>query len=132
MPMMTGAQYKESLKDGRLTYIDGDQVTDPANHPLLKTAVDVAARVYDSFYSAEPDAANPAYIIPRSIDDYRDSRGEEGSMQDEFLVHTRAGEECPRCGERINRIVVGGRSTYFCPGCQVRLRRRRRPRKRRR
>src|SRR6185436_21054201 len=59
-----------------------------------------------------------------SIDDYRDSRGEEGSMQDEFLVHTRAGEECPRCGERINRIVVGGRSTYFCPACQVRLRRR--------
>ena len=65
-----------------------------------------------------------------SIDDYRDSRGQEGSMQDEFLVHTRAGEECPRCGERINRIVVGGRSTYFCPGCQVRLRRRRRPRRR--
>ena len=61
-----------------------------------------------------------------SIDDYRDSRGEQGSMQDEFLVHTRAGEECPRCGERINRIVVGGRSTYFCPACQVRLRRRRR------
>ena len=65
-----------------------------------------------------------------SIDDYRDSRGEEGSMQDEFLVHTRAGEECPRCGERINRIVVGGRSTYFCPACQVRLRRRRRPKRR--
>ena len=67
-----------------------------------------------------------------SIDDYRDSRGEEGSMQDEFLVHTRAGEECPRCGERINRIVVAGRSTYFCPGCQVRLRRRRRSRPKRR
>jgi len=67
-----------------------------------------------------------------SIDDYRDSRGEEGSMQDEFLVHTRAGEECARCGGRINRIVVGGRSTYFCPGCQVRLRRRRRARRRRR
>ncbi len=65
-----------------------------------------------------------------SIDDYRDSRGEQGSMQDEFLVHTRAGEECPRCGERINRIVVGGRSTYFCPACQVRLRRRRRPKAR--
>ena len=64
-----------------------------------------------------------------SIDDYRDSRGEQGSMQDEFLVHTRAGEECPRCGGRINRIVVSGRSTYFCPDCQVRLRRRR-PRKR--
>jgi formamidopyrimidine-DNA glycosylase len=60
-----------------------------------------------------------------SIDDYRDARGGEGSMQDEFLVHTREGEPCPRCGEAIRRIVVGGRSTYFCPGCQVRLRRRR-------
>ena len=65
-----------------------------------------------------------------SIDDYRDSRGEQGSMQDEFLVHTRVGQECPRCGGRINRIVVSGRSTYFCPDCQVRLRRRRRPVKR--
>ena len=34
-----------------------------------------------------------------SIDDYRDARGERGSMQDEFLVHTREGEECPRCGD---------------------------------
>jgi formamidopyrimidine-DNA glycosylase len=61
-----------------------------------------------------------------SIDDYRDARGEMGSMQDEFLVHTREGQECLRCGTEIKRIVVGGRSTYFCPGCQVRLRRRRR------
>jgi formamidopyrimidine-DNA glycosylase len=64
-----------------------------------------------------------------SIDDYRDSRGEKGGMQDEFLVHTREGEDCPRCGGTIARIVVGGRSTYFCPGCQVRLRRK--PKRRR-
>jgi formamidopyrimidine-DNA glycosylase len=64
-----------------------------------------------------------------SIDDYRDGRGEKGTMQDEFLVHTREGEECPRCGGSIVRIVVSGRSTYYCPDCQVRLRRR--PRRRR-
>jgi formamidopyrimidine-DNA glycosylase len=64
-----------------------------------------------------------------SIDDYRDARGERGTAQDEFLVHTREGEPCRRCGERIRRIVVSGRSTYFCPGCQRRLRRR--PRRRR-
>lgn len=64
-----------------------------------------------------------------SIDDYRDARGERGSMQDEFLVHTREGEDCPRCGRTIERIVVGGRSTYFCPDCQVRLRKR--PKRRR-
>jgi formamidopyrimidine-DNA glycosylase len=64
-----------------------------------------------------------------SIDDYRDARGEKGSMQDEFLVHTREGEDCHRCGGTIVRIVVGGRSTYFCPACQARLRKR--PKRRR-
>jgi len=64
-----------------------------------------------------------------SIDDYRDSRGERGSMQDEFLVHTREGEACRRDdGGVIQRIVVAGRSTYYCPVCQERLRRR--PRRR--
>ena len=56
-----------------------------------------------------------------SIDDYRDGRGEKGGMQDEFLVHTREGEPCPNCGGPISRIVVSGRSTYYCPTCQVRL-----------
>jgi len=65
-----------------------------------------------------------------TIDDYRDARGEKGTMQDEFLVHTREGEPCPSCGGEIDRIVVAGRSTYFCPACQVKLRRR--PRRRRR
>ena len=67
-----------------------------------------------------------------SIDDYRDARGEQGSMQEEFLVHTREGKPCPRCGAEIRRIVIGGRSTYFCPSCQRRLRRRPRRRARRR
>ena len=63
-----------------------------------------------------------------SIDDYLDARGERGLMQDEFLVHTREGERCPRDDGEIQRIVVAGRSTYFCRGCQERLRRRpRRP-----
>jgi formamidopyrimidine-DNA glycosylase len=63
-----------------------------------------------------------------SIDDYRDARGERGEVQEEFLVHTREGLPCVSCGEPVQRIVVAGRSTYFCPSCQVRLRRRRRRR----
>ncbi len=65
-----------------------------------------------------------------SIDDYRDGRGEKGTMQEKFLVHTREGQPCESCGGEIVRIVVGGRSTYFCPACQVRLRRKPRRRKR--
>jgi formamidopyrimidine-DNA glycosylase len=61
-----------------------------------------------------------------SIDDYRDARGEQGTAHDEFLVHLREGEPCPRCGAAVRRTRVAGRSTYFCPRCQRRLRRRRR------
>ena len=65
-----------------------------------------------------------------SIDDYRDAKGQQGGMQNEFLVHRREGEACVTCGGEIQRIVVGGRSTYFCPNCQKRLRRRRKPARR--
>ena len=53
-----------------------------------------------------------------SIDDFRHVDGARGSFQDRFLVHTRAGEPCPRCGRPIRKIVVGGRGTYVCEHCQ--------------
>jgi formamidopyrimidine-DNA glycosylase len=47
---------------------------------------------------------------------------EEGG-ENIFLVYDRAGEPCSNCGTSIERIVQGGRSTYFCPHCQpLRLR----------
>jgi formamidopyrimidine-DNA glycosylase len=53
-----------------------------------------------------------------SIDDFRHLDGARGSFQDQFLVHTRAGSPCPRCGRTIRKIVVGGRGTHVCEGCQ--------------
>jgi formamidopyrimidine-DNA glycosylase len=60
-----------------------------------------------------------------SIDDFRHVDGARGSFQDRFLVHTRAGEPCPRCGHPIRKLVVGGRGTYVCERCQPRPRLRR-------
>jgi formamidopyrimidine-DNA glycosylase len=60
-----------------------------------------------------------------SIDDYRHVDGAEGSFQDRFLVHTRAGEPCPRCGTPIQKLRAAGRGTYVCPHCQPRPRGRR-------
>ena len=54
-----------------------------------------------------------------TLSDYRQPNGEPGGMQDEFKVYGRAGEPCPRCGTPIERIVVGGRGTSYCPTCQV-------------
>ena len=57
-----------------------------------------------------------------SIDDYRHVDGERGSFQDRFLVHTREGEPCPRCGAAIRKLRAAGRGTYICPRCQPRPR----------
>jgi formamidopyrimidine-DNA glycosylase len=35
-------------------------------------------------------------------------------------VYGRAGQPCPRCGRRLTRITLGGRTTALCPGCQQR------------
>ena len=42
---------------------------------------------------------------------------EEGGANT-FLVYDRLGEPCKTCGTAIERIVQGGRSTFFCPSCQ--------------
>ena len=53
-----------------------------------------------------------------SIDSYRDSLGEMGTMQDLLRVHLHAGEPCPRCRTTIRKTRVAQRGTYWCPTCQ--------------
>jgi 4-hydroxyphenylacetate 3-monooxygenase len=43
----TGEEYRESLKDGREVWIDGERVADVTTHPAFKPIVDVRARIYD-------------------------------------------------------------------------------------
>lgn len=50
--------------------------------------------------------------------DYRDARGERGEFVTRLRVYDRVGEPCGSCGETVQRIVQGGRSTFFCPACQ--------------
>ena len=42
-----------------------------------------------------------------------------GEFQNYFRVYDRAGKPCPVCGTNIERIIVGQRSTHFCPKCQT-------------
>ncbi len=53
-----------------------------------------------------------------TLREYTTPDGTPGGMQREFHVYGREGEPCDRCGRQINRIVVGGRGTWFCPHCQ--------------
>ncbi|HLR56283.1 MAG TPA: zinc finger domain-containing protein, partial [Actinomycetales bacterium] len=44
--------------------------------------------------------------------------GEQGWFERSLDAYGRAGEECRRCGEIIQREKWGGRSSHWCPGCQ--------------
>jgi formamidopyrimidine-DNA glycosylase len=49
---------------------------------------------------------------------YRQPDGSGGQMQEIFAAYGRTGQACPRCGEMIERVVLGGRSTHYCANCQ--------------
>jgi formamidopyrimidine-DNA glycosylase len=54
-----------------------------------------------------------------SIRDYKDVEGRIGLFQLEHKVYGRTSLPCRRCGRPIRRMIVGGRSTHFCPRCQT-------------
>jgi formamidopyrimidine-DNA glycosylase len=65
-----------------------------------------------------------------SISDFRDTEGIPGEYQQHHRAYGREGKPCFRCKTAIRRIVVAGRSSYFCPHCQPRPARRSTSRKR--
>lgn len=55
-----------------------------------------------------------------SIDRYRKPDGTRGNMQNAVAVFRRTGDPCYGCETGVvQRIVLGGRSTHFCPICQT-------------
>lgn len=53
-----------------------------------------------------------------SISDYLRPDGKIGSFQKYLKVFRKEGEKCVRCNEKIMRIKINNRSSYFCPNCQ--------------
>ncbi|MEM9725018.1 MAG: bifunctional DNA-formamidopyrimidine glycosylase/DNA-(apurinic or apyrimidinic site) lyase [Pseudomonadota bacterium] len=55
-----------------------------------------------------------------SLRDYRHADGALGYFQHSFSVYGRESEPCPRrgCSGEVERLVQGGRSSFFCAGCQ--------------
>ncbi len=53
-----------------------------------------------------------------TLEAYRRPNEEKGRHQERLQVFRRTGGPCPRCGATIERIVLSGRGTYFCPRCQ--------------
>src|SRR6201993_251353 len=46
----TGAEYVQSLRDGREVYIDGERVADVATHPAFRNSIRSIALLYDALH----------------------------------------------------------------------------------
>jgi formamidopyrimidine-DNA glycosylase len=58
-----------------------------------------------------------------SISNFVDAEGQPGAYQQRHRAYGREGKPCFRCGSKIRRAVIAGRSSYFCPRCQASPRR---------
>lgn len=53
-----------------------------------------------------------------TLRDFRNIRGEAGYFAISLKVYGRAGEPCPDCSRPIKKVVMTGRSTFYCGTCQ--------------
>ncbi|MDX8407882.1 MAG: bifunctional DNA-formamidopyrimidine glycosylase/DNA-(apurinic or apyrimidinic site) lyase [Mariprofundaceae bacterium] len=53
-----------------------------------------------------------------SISDFVHADGKPGYFSHAFRVYGRQGLPCPVCARPVKRIVQGGRSSFYCSGCQ--------------
>jgi len=80
--------------------------------------------------SLKPDEARRLHkaivsVLARALEcclhpapDFRDSQWWFQGLEKILRAYDREGEPCRRCGTAIQRIEQGGRSTYWCRGCQ--------------
>jgi formamidopyrimidine-DNA glycosylase len=89
-------------------------------HPMLPAGV-IAEQDADRLAAAIKDAI-AAGIEHRgvTISHFVYGAGESGENQHHLNAYGRGrrGDPCPRCGEPMTWVTVGGRTSHFCPACQ--------------
>ena len=79
MGLMTAAQYRASLNDGRVIYWGGEKITDVVNHPRFQVPIAVACRdyAYDdpdlapiiTYRTEDGSTAHRVYQVPRTTEE---------------------------------------------------------------
>ncbi len=91
-----------------------------AIHPGARCDRLSAARVARLLGAVRATLARALQLGGSTLRDFSDVHGTSGAYQAEAAVYGRTGLPCPRCARPVRRIVQGGRSTYYCAGCQRR------------
>ena len=84
-----------------------------------RRAASLTRKELSRLYAAIPEVLNEAISAGgSSISNYVDADGDEGFFQLQHRVYGRENEPCLVCKTPIKRIVIGGRSSHYCPKCQ--------------
>ena len=87
-------------------------------HPM-RLGANLTADELHRLYRSVREVLNEAIRLRgSSIADYVDSEGNLGGFQRRHRVYQREGKKCVRCGTTIQRTIVAGRSSHYCPRCQ--------------
>lgn len=88
-------------------------------HPLRKVATLTQKEIGNLYKGIREIIKKAISKKGSSIDSYVDIEGREGGFVPFLKVYRREGEKCYQCGGKVERIKIGGRSSYFCPKCQI-------------
>lgn len=87
--------------------------------PLRRTC-DISPQEWKLLYGSTKKILNKAIACRgTTVSDWRDLFGQKGEYQDYLKVYGRKGKSCFRCSAVIEKLKMGGRGTFFCPGCQI-------------
>src|SRR5262245_47660193 len=113
MPVRTGKEFLEGLRDDRQVWLDGEPVADVTTHPMLAGFAQQLADVYDLQHDPDlqdlltmespstGERVSLGYIVPTTLEDLRRRR-----QMIEFLAR-RSGGTLGRLPEYMATIVTG-------------------------
>lgn len=79
----------------------------------------IGARRWERIHEAIREVLTDALAAGgTTLRDYRGADGDLGYFAVDLEAYGREGEACSRCGRPLRRVVISGRSTFYCPGCQ--------------
>lgn len=117
------APVKNFLMDGRVVVGVGNiyavEALFRAGIRPMRQAGRVTRAEYEKLVAAVRGVLNDALAAGgTTFRDFLDSNGEPGYFVQKLFVYDRAGQPCRKCKTRIKRLVIGQRSSYYCPKCQ--------------
>ena len=123
----TGEQYRDSIRDGREVYINGECVKDVTTHPAFKPIVDIRAKIYDMQHDEKTKAVMTVVqdgeehavgnILPKKQEDWWKKRKAVDTVMDTIGgVVTRVGDETvEKCGLCMTGRMSSIRLTHSFP-----------------